>query len=298
VPDDAGFWLLVLGVGAAGGLWAGYRALHLSRLLQDTPTSRIRSAAQGYVELAGRSEPLVGTENLAPLTLRPCVWWSYRIEQRTGSASGSPGRARAKWRVVQSGSSGQPFLLDDGTGQCLVNPQGAQVLATESTSWWGDTPWPAGPPGSGARAGFGSEREYRYTERRIYAHERVVALGEFRSLDAVGESTAEEQVADLLREWKQDQVALAQRFDRDGDGEVGLAEWEAAHAQARREVAQRRSERPASSALLVLARPRDGRTFLLSAIAEADLVRRYRRRAALGFGLVFGAAIALGWLFR
>lgn len=298
MPDDAGFWLLVLGVGAAGGLWAGYRALHLSRLLEDTPTSRIRSAAQGYVELAGRSQPLDGTENLAPLTLRPCVWWSYRIEQRTGSASGSPGRARAKWRVVQSGSSGQPFLLEDETGQCLVNPQGARVLATESTSWWGDTPWPTGPPGSGSRGGFGSEREYRYTERRIYAHERVVALGEFRSLDAVGESTAEEQVANLLREWKQDQAALAQRFDRDGDGEVGLAEWEAAHVEARREVAQRRSERQATAALHVLARPRDGRTFLLSAIAETDLVRRYRRRAALGFGLVFGAALALGWLFR
>jgi hypothetical protein len=43
VPEDLGFWLLVLGAGAAGGLWAGYRALHLSRLLEDTPTSRIRS---------------------------------------------------------------------------------------------------------------------------------------------------------------------------------------------------------------------------------------------------------------
>lgn len=298
MPDDAGFWLLVLGVGAAGGLWAGYRALHLARLLEDTPTSRIRSAAQGYVELAGRSLPLAGTENLAPLTLRPCVWWSYRIEQRTGDASGSPGRARAKWRVVQRGSSGQPFLLEDETGQCLVNPQGAQVLATESTSWWGETPWPVGPPGHGARGGFGHEREYRYTERRIYAHERVVALGEFRSVDAIGENTAEDQVSALLREWKQDQAALAQRFDRDGDGEVGIAEWEAAHAEARREVARARAERPASLAVQVLARPPDGRTFLLSAFAETDLVRRYRRRAALGFGLVFGAAIAVGWLFR
>jgi hypothetical protein len=50
--------------------------------------------------------------------------------------------------------------------------------------------------------------------------------------------------------------------------------------------------------LHVLARPRDGRTFLLSALAETDLVRRYRRRATLGFGLVFGAALALGWLLR
>jgi hypothetical protein len=197
VPDDAGFWLLVLGIGAAGGLWAGYRALHLSRLLEDTPTSRIRSAAQGYVELAGRSQPLAGTENLAPLTLRPASGGlphraAHRFRER------SPGRY-ARSAVVQSGLR-PAFLLDDETGQCLVNPQWAQVLATES-SRWGDTPWPAGSAGSGTRGRFGSEREYRYTERRIYAHERVVALGEFRSLDAVGENTAEEQVSDLLREW-------------------------------------------------------------------------------------------------
>ena len=38
--------------------------LHIARLLEDTPTSRIRSAAQGYVELAGRSKAMAGAPNL------------------------------------------------------------------------------------------------------------------------------------------------------------------------------------------------------------------------------------------
>jgi len=83
--SDFWFWVLTLGFAVSGGGWLAFRSLHIARLIEDTPTSRIRSAAQGYVELAGRCRPLDGTQNLAPLTQRPCVWWSYRIQQKAES---------------------------------------------------------------------------------------------------------------------------------------------------------------------------------------------------------------------
>jgi len=122
-PSDFWFWLLWLGVAVAGGGWFAFRWLHIARMVEDTPTSRIRSAAQGYVELAGRCRALDGTENIAPLTQRPCVWWRYHVQRRTGSGSSS--NRRTKWQKVSSGRSEQPFLLSDGTGDCIVQPAGA-----------------------------------------------------------------------------------------------------------------------------------------------------------------------------
>ena len=73
--NDFWFWLLTLGVAVVAGGAAALRWLKIARLIEDTPTSRIRSAAQGYVELAGNGLPLPATKNPAPLTQRPCTWW-------------------------------------------------------------------------------------------------------------------------------------------------------------------------------------------------------------------------------
>ena len=100
--DEFWFWLLTLAVAVIGGGAAALRWLRVARLIEDTPTSRVRSAAQGYVELAGRGLPLDGTKNPAPLTQRPCVWWRYRISKKTEHGSGS-GRRKA-WKTVASGT--------------------------------------------------------------------------------------------------------------------------------------------------------------------------------------------------
>lgn len=292
-PGDLGFWLLVLAVALGGGGWRAFRWLHVARMLEDTPTSRVRSAAQGYVELAGRARVLPGATNLAPLTQRPCVWWRFRIQRRTGSASRS-GR-RAQWQTLQSGRSEQPFLLDDGTGECIVHPAGAEVLTAETTTWYGDTPWPAIAPGR--RSPFG-EPEYRYYEERIYEHEQVHVLGQFRTHAGAAHVDREAAVMALLTEWKQDQAALIDRFDADGDGAVSIDEWEHARTEARRAVTERHLGQPLPAAVHVVSRPEGRQLFLVAAYPEKELARRYRRRAMLafaGFGL---AAYALGWLLQ
>lgn len=285
--------MLALGFAVGGGGWLAFRSLHVARLIEDTPTSRIRSAAQGYVELAGRCRPLDGTRNLAPLTQRPCVWWQYRVQRRTGSASS--GKARAKWQTVSSGRSEQPFLLDDGTGECIVQPSGASVLAAEATTWYGDTPWPTQAPGRRNRFG---EAEYRYSEQRIYEHEQVVVLGRFRSHLAASERDVRGETAALIAEWKQDQAALTERFDTDGDGEVSLAEWQRAREEAKRTVLQKHIEEPARAALHVIGRPEDGSLFVIGALSGEALAKRYRRRAIVGFTAFAAAVYALAWLLQ
>src|SRR5690554_6778645 len=80
-----------------GGGWLSISRWSRIRHLLDTPTSRIRSAAQGYVELVGvlRSGPV---ENLsAPLTGEPCLWWRYRIEEYRSNGK------RSSWSLVERG---------------------------------------------------------------------------------------------------------------------------------------------------------------------------------------------------
>src|SRR4051794_9943525 len=85
------------------------------RQVDDVPTSKIASAAQGYVELLGKSVSM-DTPVLSPVSGLPCCWYRYRIERNT---SGD------KWQHEDSGESIAHFLLVDDTGQCIISPDGA-----------------------------------------------------------------------------------------------------------------------------------------------------------------------------
>jgi hypothetical protein len=294
--DDFWFWLLTLGVAIVAGGAAALRSFKRARLVEDTPTSRIRSAAQGYVEIAGNARLLPGSQNRAPLTQRPCVWWRYKVSKRTETGSGKA--RRSQWQTVASGTSSVPFVLDDGTGECIVQPDGAEVIPTESTTWYGNTPWPAGVPTRSSLLHLTGSRDYRYVEDRVYEHELVHALGDFRSTASSAEPDARTAVAETLAEWKQDQPALLQRFDRDHDGRISMDEWEAARAAARQLVLENSVRRGPESNHHVLCRPEGGRLFLVSALPHNDLVIRYRRQALLAFVGFMAAVFALGWLLQ
>src|SRR5690606_32668957 len=213
--------------------------------------------------------------------------------RRTGS--NSRGNRRAKWQTVQAGRSEQPFVLDDGTGESIVQPAGAEVLTAETTTWYGDTPWPTLAPGK--RSPFG-EPEYRYYEERIYEHEQVHVLGHFRTHSGTAHTGRDADVAALLAEWKQDQAALVERFDADGDGRVSLGGWERAREEARHAGTQRHLEKPGPAAVHVIWRPDSRQLFLIAAYPEKELARRFRRRALIAF-VGFGVATyALGWLLQ
>jgi E3 ubiquitin ligase len=292
-------WFLILGLAAAAAyfFWYAFKSWHNSRAIEDTPTSRVRSAAQGYVELSGRGMLPPDSHNKGPLTGIPCTWWRYRIEERGRSM-----RSRS-WCTVDSGVSTEPFLLDDGTGQCLVDPRGAEVFPGATTVWYGSDAWPQGriPDGTGL---FGwlvdhlVTGKYRYTEHRLQAQEHVCALGAFRSLGGISVNNPDDEAAALLHEWKQDQATLLSRFDANHDGKLSAAEWEQARGAALKQVRDGRVADTRTPSLNVLADPGDGRCFLLAASDGRSLARRFRRRALAALALFVGstAAAAFTWM--
>ena len=123
-------------------------------------------------------------------------------------------------------------------------------------------------------------------------------LGQFRTHSSAGQRDLQAEAAALLAEWKQDQPSLVERFDRDRDGRVSLAEWEQAREEAKRSVTQRHLERPSRLALHVLGRPDGAQLFLIAAFPGSDVAKRFRRRALLAFAGFVAGTCALGWLLQ
>lgn len=283
---------LVLAAAALSCLWYAYKSWRDGRVIRDTPTSRVRSAAQGYVELDGRGALAPGVETRGPLTRLPCTWWSYRIEEARSS------RRSRSWTTIERDTSSSVFWLDDGTGRCLVDPRGAQVFAAEKTVWYGSSRTPSVRlPDETSLLGRVFDRlvrgNFRYTEHRMSIGAPLYAIGAFRSVGGVSQVDVETATAQLLRDWKRDQSALLRRFDTNGDGLLSSVEWDAARAAAREEVQRTALHQPETPRMNVLSQPGDGRSFLLASCDAANLTQRFWLRS---LGGVAGFLLALVWL--
>jgi hypothetical protein len=263
-----------------------WRNFHRARVIEDTPTARVRSAAQGYVELEGSGRSLPDRAVIAPLTKTPCVWFRFKIEREQHSSRGGP-----DWKKVESGSSEEPFVFYDNTGDCLVDPRKAEFTADIKKVWYGSSRWPDGVDRRGL-FGVVFGRRYRYTEERIDPGSLYV-LGWFDTLRSTDQSVSEE-VSKLLRDWKQDQTGLKQRFDKNGDGSIDADEWQQVRQVAHREVVQDRAARSAQADVnIVRASGHDRHPFLISARPQQSLSSRYRRYAVFS---LLGSVLAVGLL--
>lgn len=258
-PLTVGFMLVVtLGVGSFGGVVCIRRFSH-ARYLKDTPASKIRSAAQGYVELTGLIEAGAQGELYAPLTRKPCLWWRYRIEEEIKTDRGS------RWQVKQSQASGSVFKLNDLTGTCLINPRGAEVFTTVRERWYGNSPVMGVPFGGG---------RYRYTEERLCAGEFVYAAGDFVTRNAALTYVPEEQAKHFIREWKQDFSGMLQRFDGNRNGKLEEYEWERvqqaalAHARATHKLLQQEPDEH------YLQQAVEAQPFVISTHGKDELVKK------------------------
>ena len=97
---SAAKFAMFLGLGALVALaasWGAYRMLIRKRILQDTPTALIRSASQGYIELQGHVEMMDGDPIYAPLSMRTCIWYRYKVEEKQRRHTGSRWRRHSGW---------------------------------------------------------------------------------------------------------------------------------------------------------------------------------------------------------
>lgn len=91
-------------------VYNGFGKWQQMRLIQDTATEQVRSAAAGRTELNGVGRPL-GAPVERPFGDDYCLAASYKIEG--GDSNG---------RTVDSGSRHTTFQIDDGTGTMRVEP--------------------------------------------------------------------------------------------------------------------------------------------------------------------------------
>lgn len=253
-----------------GALYLFQRSLRHARLMEDLPTSRIRSAAQGYVELEGRGKMMPGEPILSPLSCTPCLWWEYRITETQHNNN----RSGPRVRTVDRGRSDDLFLLDDFTGECVIDPEGASIRPNSRHKWHGNTRWPKTGPRHNL---FSLFAQYHYEERLLMPGSALYTIGYFRTQRAmVGHFDEKAELNELMREWKQDQALLQRRFDINKDGRIDATEWEAARRVALKQVRRDLIDHNMPPGLHVLSRPLDGRPFMISGVPQARLINRYR----------------------
>lgn len=276
---------------SAGGAWWFLQRFSQARHLLDTPTSKVRSAAQGYVEFYGVLKEGVAAQLLGPLTHTPCLWWRYKIEEYTSS-----GKKRS-WRTLESGSSEALLQLDDSTGSCLIDPRGAQVRPVTREVWKGSLRHPLGAAKSGWRALFSDGERYRYTEERLHVGQPLYAIGDFRSSGG-GRQGLDLPAAQgaVVREWKGDFAGLLQRFDSDRNGQLDEREWQRVQLAASLEAEDRHRRQSTQPVQHHLAKPREAQPFILSCAGEDELVRQFYWQAAGGAVLCVAGALATAWL--
>lgn len=253
-------WTICSGLIAAVSLFAWRSTWLRTRAFDDTPTSRVASAAQGYVELQGRGRPLGGEPLLAALSHLPCLWYRYLTERRSND----------KWQHEASGESDASFILDDGSGLCLIDPEGADMLPVHEDTW--------------------TQGELRHTQWLLLENDPLYALGQFQTVgsqDLLLDYAAD--VKALLSEWKTQPRQLLSRFDLDGNGELDMREWALARAQAGREVNRQHREARAQSDLHTMRRPPDGRLYVISSLTPERVTRRYLWWSFFHLGIFFAA---------
>ncbi len=261
-------WLVCLALIALISFFAwasGYRRV---RTIADIPTSRIASAAQGYVELFGRAS--VDGDNLiaSPLSGTSCIWFRYWVYMKSGK----------NWQQTSCGVSHSTFEISDGSGNCHIDPDDAEVIAPER------------------RVSY--QGHYKHVEELLYGG-AVYVLGEFSTIGGTNSALDMKQdVSALLAEWKQNPTNLHERFDLDKNGEIDLREWELARRAAVKEVQQQHREIRAENSVNVMRAPRDGRLFLLSSLSPQKLRNTYLLWSIFHLVILVSAASAALWLWQ
>ncbi len=249
--------------------WAWYANLKRWRTVADTPTSRIASAPQGYIELVGRGRQPPGTGLVSPVSGLPCLWYRYRVERRNGD----------RWEHVESGVSDDTFGIDDGSGQVLVDPDSAEIMTSNKQ--------------------VSKSGNYRKTEWTLIEGETIYVIGEHVTLggpNAVLDKKAD--LASLLADWKRDKAALLERFDSDRDGEISLDEWEQARRVAAVEVDRTHLDIRLKDGIHLVRKPDHGRPFLIANRQATALVRRFHLWSWIHLALMLAALSGLTLISR
>jgi hypothetical protein len=252
-------------VGAAIAWFLSNRRWHL---IHDTPTARVRSAAQGYVELVGVAALSPGQAPLAFNGLPPCVWFQVII-----SDAGDGTERATTWTRV----SDETFVLRDDTGDCVIDPDHAEVHMAHVRRWR-----------MGTR---------RYQARFLMQGDTLYAIGALETLrPADGGLDRRADVAHLLRQWKRDPRSLHREYDHNRDGQLDPEEWQQAVVDAERIVDAQHKDLQGHPAVHVMRAPGDRLPYVISNRDPEALAARFRQWSWFHAAVFVTALTGIGWL--
>jgi hypothetical protein len=263
-------WTISFGLVALISLWASLLAFRRWRMVRDTPVSRIGDAIQGYRQISGQAKPMPGQQAIYSVSGQaPCVWQRY---QRRNISAGKRG-------LDFSVETDTPFMLDDGSGECVIDPSDAEVRSTRKAAW--------------------REGDLWYKEWTLRSGETLDAIGEFRayggsSLDA----DLHDDISNILSQWKRDMPKLLRYFDHDGDGVLNEQEWQAVRQAAEHKAQRRLAALRAQPPQYRLIKPQDGRPFLISNQPRRHLEASYLAWGLVQLGMLLAALIAVAWMIQ
>jgi len=300
----------------------GIHRLRRRWLIENIPTSRVRSAAMGMVELKGKSRavpegpaipgvaaaalPGVVPGSPVPLPFRlkspvrgiACVWSRVRVTKEVRHNKGT------SHQVILDRVQGTPFFLEDDTGRILVLPAGAEVQGVQLCDvTFGGVLEP--PPdvktfcdmnGIAWRGIFAGRHQVE--EWALLLDADTYVLGE---LGRLGDASARRKAGILkrLREMLASPEVKA-RLDTNKDGTLDQLEWEAARREAEDAEIRRDLMTPDGTPRTAVSKPAHG-CFIIASGSETDALKAFGYPwffivgglAALVFGVwVFPAGVA------
>jgi len=275
-------WILI-GLGLALGLLLftyGFSIWRQKRLIENIPTSKVRSLAMGLVEVCGQAQPKVLLPS--PITATQCLYYRFLIEryERRGRSS--------QWVVVSQGASTNFFYVDDGTGRILVDPVEAEINLNKDYSYTGHDSLGAATSFFKNSGLFG--QRMRYSEWYILPGDQIYVMGTVTKWkDAYQDRKF--ALAEKIKELKADGERLKQ-FDLDQDGRIDAQEWELARQRIEQEILRQELDNPRDEHDdYVIARDPLQGVMIISDRSEKELVRGKAIQAWAT--IVLGAALFL-----
>jgi len=198
---DLFFWSIA---GFGGGIFLFFRGLlwlKQKRLIENLPTSKIRSLAMGLVEIFGEVVPAEKRILKSPFSNRDCVYYRYKIEEYR--SSGKSGH----WATVKKDENSVHFYLKDCTGMVLVDPTGAKMDIPKDNAF--SSGLGKDPPEQVKKflksqglsfEGFllGINKKMRYTEHFIEPGDKLYILGTAKDNPFMEEATAKHGMEDVM----------------------------------------------------------------------------------------------------
>ncbi len=271
----------ILLAGLAFLIYYAFVAFRRYRIMSGTATSKVRSAAQGHVELKGLAEFMQNGVIQSPFSGNRCVWYHCTVDKRKRTGK------RTTWTNISDECSSQLFRLVDDTGDCIIDPDHAHVIPETDLTWYGNQTETRNRVPAKKRIVSLNLGKYRFRERLIRPATTIYAMGWFKTIYSnVSEESIDEQVEDLVKQWKLQPHRYLSEFDIDQNGKIQQGEWKAVRAAARKQVLAKISQRQRE--YHVVSRPDDERhPYILSALDEDVIVARKRLKAYASLTLAF-----------